>query len=400
MLKQLCDHALWQEFLQYKLQNALLSPTEEKALREFIETKRYLPVAQQVAEGTFRFSVPEKKELNKLGSQKKRVVYCFPEEENMLLKMLCWLLYRYDGAVSENCYSFRQNTGARKAFLQMANAEGIDSLYGFKADISNYFNSIDVSLLLPVLQQVIADDPPLLQLLTDLLCDDRALWQGEILHEPRGVMAGTPTSPFFANLYLREMDEYFASRGVLYARYSDDILIFAKKDELEHCIAAYRAFLEKYRLSSNPAKEQRFAPGEAWSFLGFSYHGGVIDISDVAVRKLMDKISRAARSLRRWMVKKDAAPERALRAFNRKFNRKFYNTEAGKELCWCRWYFPIINTPKTLHFIDAYMQQWQRYIVTGKHNKSNYKKVPYSMLTACGYRPLFSAYYNGERKLR
>ena len=400
MLKQLCDHALWQEFLQYKLQNALLSPAEEKALREFIETKRYLPAAQQVAEGTFRFSVPEKKELNKLGSQKKRVVYCFPEEENMLLKMLCWLLYRYDGAVSENCYSFRQNTGARKAFLNMANAEGIDSLHGFKADISNYFNSIDVSLLLPVLQQVIEDDPPLLQLLTDLLCDDRALWQGEILHEPRGVMAGTPTSPFFANLYLREMDEYFASLGVLYARYSDDILIFAEEDELEHCIAAYRAFLEKYRLSSNPAKEQRFAPGAAWSFLGFSYHGGVIDISDVAVRKLMDKISRAARSLRRWMVKKDASPERALRAFNRKFNRKFYNAEAGRELCWCRWYFPIINTPKTLHFIDGYMQQWQRYIVTGKHNKANYKKVPYSMLTACGYRPLVSAYYNGERKQR
>lgn len=397
MLEQLCDHALWQEFLQYKVQNALLGPAEEKALREFVQAKRYLSVAQQVAEGRFRFSVPEKKELNKLGSQKKRVVYCFPEEENMLLKMLCWLLYRYDGAVSPNCYSFRQNTGARKAFLHMANAEGIGTLYGFKADISNYFNSIDVSLLLPVLKQVIDDDPPLLQLLTELLCDDRALWQGEVLHEPRGVMAGTPTSPFFANLYLREMDEYFASRGVLYARYSDDILIFAEKDELERCIAAYRAFLEKYRLSANPAKEQRFAPGEAWSFLGFCCHEGVIDISDVAVRKLMDKIRRAARSLRRWMVKKDASPERALRAFNRKFNRKFYNTEAGRELCWCRWYFPIINTPQTLHFIDGYMQQWQRYIVTGKHNKANYKKVPYSMLTACGYRPLVSAYYSGGK---
>ena len=52
----------------------------------------------------------------------------------------------------------------------------------------------------------------------------------------------------------------------------------------------------------------------------------------------------------------------------------------------------------TLHYIDGYMQQWQRYIVTGKHNKANYKKVPYSMLTACGYRPLVSAYYSGGKK--
>ena len=39
-------------------------------------------------------------------------------------------------------------------------------------------------------------------------------------------MAGTPISTFLANLHLAHMDHYFADAGILYARYSDDIILF------------------------------------------------------------------------------------------------------------------------------------------------------------------------------
>lgn len=399
MIEKLTGHELWLEFLEYKTGKKLLSIKEEKLLREYIEGKKYMDVAQRVAEGKFHFSVPEKKEINKLGSSKKRVVYCFPDEENMLLKMLSYLLYKYDHVIPDNCYSFRKDTGAINAFVKMTKYPDICELYGFKADVSNYFNSIDTSFMISILNEVITDDMLLLKLLTDLLCDDRALWQGEIIREPRGVMAGTPTSPFFANLYLKEMDEYFAANNVLYARYSDDILIFDTKEKLNEHIKTYHDFLNKYQLVSNPSKEQYFEPGDKWNFLGFDYQNGTVDISEVAVRKLMDKIRRGAKSLRRWMLKKEVSPTRTLKAFNRKFNRKFYGAENSKELTWCRWYFPIINTSDSLHFIDNYMQDWQRYIVTGKHNKANYKKVPYNMLTESGYRPLVSEYYKRKKKM-
>ena len=196
MVEKLLYHELWLEFLEYKTSKKLLAPGEEKYLRGYIENRRYLPIAEQVLSGEFHFSVPEKKELNKLGTSKKRTVYCFPDEENMLLKMLSWLLYQYDGTIPDNCYSFRKDTGARKAFLKMTQSPDIGELYGFKADIIDYFNSIDVSLLLPMLREVITDDIPLLRLLEDLLCDNRAIWQGEIIRENRGVMAGTPTLLF------------------------------------------------------------------------------------------------------------------------------------------------------------------------------------------------------------
>lgn len=397
MTEYLLSHDMWIEFLEYKIAKRLLSPGEERFLRDFVENKKYVNISSRAVCDDFAFSVPEKKEINKMGSDKKRIVYCFSDDENMLLKFLAYRLYQYDGDIPDNCYSFRVNTGARKAFLKMAEAPDIQHLYGFKSDISNYFNSIDTAILMPILEETVKNDENLLRLLRSLLTDDRAMYRGETVRENRGVMAGTPTSPFFANLYLKEMDEYFAKQNVLYARYSDDILIFGSKDEIENHIAAYHSFLNKYRLTSNPKKEKCFAPGDKWSFLGFDYDKGTIDISEVSVRKLKDKIRRAAKSIRRWMLKNNASSERALTAFNRKFNRKFYMSDLGRELCWCRWYFPLINTPESLREIDRYMQDWQRYIVTGKHNKANYRKVPYSMLTDCGYRPLVSAYYNNSK---
>ncbi|MBR0531550.1 MAG: group II intron reverse transcriptase/maturase, partial [Bacteroidales bacterium] len=47
----------------------------------------------------------------------------------------------------------------------------------------------------------------------------------------RGVMAGTPTAPFLANVYLMEVDHHFEGEGVIYARYSDDIIILAEDQE-------------------------------------------------------------------------------------------------------------------------------------------------------------------------
>lgn len=398
LLERLCDTATWEEFLEYKLSHGLLDRREEAFMRSFIDACGYAEIAEGLIDGSYTFNPPKRSEISKLGSGKKRVVYTFSEVENAVLKALAYLLYRYDDRLSPNCYAFRRHIGARRAFTDMALAPETSSLWCFKADISNYFNSIDITLLEGILRETIDDDEPLRRMLLALLSDERCEWQGEIIREQKGVMAGTPISPFLANLYLKEMDEYFYKRGVRYARYSDDIIIFDTEEKLSEHMAAYRRFIEKYRLRSNPDKELVSAPGEAWSFLGFEYRAGTIDISRVTLTKLMGKIRRQARSLRRWMLRKGAEPERALRAFNRKFNRKFYSADAGRELCWSRWFFSLINTDKSLHEIDKYMQQYERYIVTGKQSKANYERAPYELLRRCGYRPLVAAYYSRAEK--
>lgn len=396
MLEKLCEHNVWTEYFSYKKERNLLDKDEEKRLYEFVYNKKYENIAQGIINGTYEFGIPERKELSKMGTDKKRIVYTFSEEENMILKLLSYLLYKYDDCLSPNCYAFRREIGSRRAITDLLGNEKIIGMNSFKADISNYFNSIDIDILSDILSEVVNDDEKLLDFLLKLLRNDKCRWQNEIISEKKGVMAGTPTSPFFANLYLREMDRYFYDRNVCYIRYSDDIIIFDEAEKLNGHISAYRAFIEKYRLRSNPDKEQLFEAGSAWSFLGFEMNGSEVDISPVTVRKLMGKIRRSARSLRRWMLKNSAEPERALKAFNRKFNRKFYSNDCGHELCWTRWFFPLINSDASLKTIDAYMQQYQRYLVTGSQKKSACAKVPYSMLKDCGYRPLVAEFYKNR----
>ena len=93
-------------------------------------------------------------------------------------------------------------------------------------------------------------------------------------------MAGVPVASFLANVYLNEVDHYFADRGVVYARYSDDIILFA--EDLE-TLQLYRAkmmeFIAKYNLQVNPTKERIYTPEEPYEFLGFKCGSNHIDIS-------------------------------------------------------------------------------------------------------------------------
>jgi hypothetical protein len=92
------------------------------------------------------------------------------------------------------------------------------------------------------------------------------------------------------------------------------------------------------------------------------------------------------------MIKKEAKPIVAIKAMNRKYNKKFFGND-NSELSWKYWYFPTITTSKSLNIIDKYYQQEIRYIVTGRHSKKNYKIVPYNLLKECNYISLVNEYY-------
>jgi len=93
------------------------------------------------------------------------------------------------------------------------------------------------------------------------------------------------------------------------------------------------------------------------------------------------------------MIRKEATSEITLKAMNRKYNNKFFG-KSENDLTWKYWFFPIINTDKTLKQIDRYMQEQQRYVITGVHNKRNFKKVPYEFLKKCNYKSLVNEYHN------
>ena len=395
ILSQLDDQAAWEEFLAHRLLKGRFTWPLFSDADDWVGNERYMPVAHRFMNGKGP-GVPQKKRINKMGTGKKRTVYCFSPDETRVLKLIAFLLYRYDNRFSPNCYSFRRGVKASDAIFRLRKALRGQKMWAYKLDIHDYFNSISIPILLPLLKDLLADDPPLYAFFERMLTDDRALVDGTIVHEPHGVMAGTPTSPFLADVYLMEVDRHFDEAGIVYARYSDDIILFAPdRESLETQKSVLLAYLKEYRLEVNPEKEKIYAPEEPFEFLGFRCQGETIDIAAAVRCKMKGKIRRAARALARWRDAKGIGAEQAMKALIRQFNAKLFEGDDPDSLSWSRWFFPVINRTEGLQEIDHYLQQSIRYLASGRHTKANYR-VRYADLKALGYRSLVHEFYRSS----
>ena len=397
ILQQITEEKVWENFLAHRLIKGRFNWHLFEKADSYVENHDYIKVAQSISEGA-PLGFPTRIVINKIGTGKKRIVYRFPIDQMRVLKLIAHLLYKYDEIFSPNCFAFRRGLQAGDAINRINSAIKGKRMWAYKVDIHDYFNSISIPLLLPILSEVLKDDPPLYNFFRTLLDDNKVYSEGKIIEEQRGVMAGLPTASFLANVYLKEIDHYFHSTGIIYARYSDDIILFAEdRKTLDKHRTTLMSFFDKYQLTVNPSKEHIYAPGEPYEFLGFRCLNHDIDISHVTIEKMKGKIRRKARTLRRWLVRKKKDPEVAAKAFISCFNRKFFEMGDEDSLCWSCWFFPIINKTEGLSVIDHCLQDYCRYIISGRHNKTNYK-TRYANLKSWGYRSLKHEFYLAHKQ--
>lgn len=392
ILCRLADSKEWYNYFLYKKEKGCLNQKDEDDLKCFIDNREYIPIVENLLLGK-PFNPPKKILINKSKVGKKRIVYTFSREENYVLKLVTYLLREYDDIFSPNLYSFRKDRGVKRATKDILKINGLNSRYIYKVDIHNYFNSVNIDILLPKLKDVLKDDIMLYDFFKKLLQNPYVEYNGEIITENKGIMAGVPISTFLANLYLKELDFYFYEAKIPYMRYSDDIIIFTKnEDELQSSINTIKKALSDNELEVNEEKEVITLPDNEWTFLGFSYNHGIIDISKVSFEKLKAKMRRKTHALARWGNKKGVDGEKVARVFIKRFNTKLYDNPVYSELTWTRWFFPIINTDKTLKQIDEYMLECVRYLATGKRTKSKYN-FRYDTIKSLGYKSLVNEYY-------
>lgn len=398
LLNKLADQGVWIDFYEKKVDPTFCRISDAKDLFQYVRQRRYLPVVKRILEGE-GLSIPQKKRVAKSDSSKKRIVYSLPEDETMVLKLLTWLMIRkYDTMLSDNLYSFRPNYSAKDALRRLQTLPDICEYYSYKLDVSNYFNSIDVELLLPMLKDLFTEDKQLYDFFTSMLKDPRVMDEGHFIEEQKGVMAGMPYAVFFANVFLTKVDRQFENiPGVIYCRYSDDIIIFTKdKQILEDAKLRLHDSLDEYNLSINHDKEVETSPGEPWTFLGFECDGTVIDVSKVSVEKLKAKMRRKARALNRWRESTGKEGWMAAKAFIKHFNKKLYASESSSEVNWSWWYFPLITTDKSLKEIDHYMQDCIRYVATGCRTKSRFD-IRYEQMRELGLLTLVNTWWKTHK---
>ncbi|MCQ2421960.1 MAG: hypothetical protein MJ064_03065 [Lachnospiraceae bacterium] len=395
-LRSVGSKEAWEEFYAYCTSNEHIVKSELKELRQFIDCGSFLSWYERIVSGDF--PIAERTVLNKKGTAKKRVVYMFPGEAGWILKYLSFRLHAYDDCFADNLYSFRVKRGVKRAVSDILAIPGLRNRYVYKLDIHDYFNSVSVEAILPMLKELLYDEQPgLYSFIEAFLRNPYVYADGERIEETKGIMAGNPLSAFLANLYLSDMDHFFEGAGIPYARYSDDMIVFAESEEQ---LSSYREEilrrLSEKGMTVNPAKVFLAAPGETWDFLGITYRDGAVDIAKASVEKLKHKMKRKARALYRWKVKRQASDEQTIRAYIRHFNRKLYDNPAKGELTWCRWFFPVITTTDSLKELDTYMVACIRYLKTGRYSKANYS-LRYETIRSYGFRSLVHAYYESDR---
>ena len=394
ILSELSRQECWEIFLSDRLMKGRFSWISFQEADSFVGTEQFRELAQRIIkEGP---GIPEKKLINKMGTGKKRAVYTYGPDQMRMLKFIAFSLYRYDRRLPANCYSFRRNKTARDAVKYLVSSLNGRQMWAYKTDIHDYFNSVSIPILLPILKDFLEDDSELYCFFDRMLSDSRVLIDGEVVQEQHGIMAGTPTAPFLADLYLAEVDRYYSDRGVLYARYSDDIIFFAQDlDSLNDLRGVLTDFLERYGLTVNPDKEHVYKPGEAFDFLGFKCLGANIDLADATREKMKGKIRRKTRSLMRARGFRGVDAETAMSRLIRHFNVKFFEDDETESLNWSRYFFPLINRTEGLKEIDRYLQQNLRYLATGRHGNSGYR-IRYETLKNLGYRSLVHEYYASD----
>jgi RNA-directed DNA polymerase len=348
--------------------------------------------------GDYWFGIPRKSMISKYKTDRKRVAYVFDDGEQCILKYIAFLLHRYDDFFSENLYSFCKNRNTQKVLKALGSGTGAGLHTVFQLDIAAYGISIDAGRLTQQLREVLANDPSLFDFFDWLLNRKLAMVDGEVVSEDTGALPGIAPSAFFCNLYLDALDKKYQDQAAAYFRYADDVFMgFADPDQARRVADAFTREVKALGLTLNAQKTGLRGPGEPWIFLGFLFtEEGQVDIAPVTVEKMKGRIRRQARKWRRQMISGRLSQADALAGFLAQTNRKFFG-EARLGMNYAQWYFPIITRTDSLQAIDAQVQRYLRYIVTGRFTKKNYN-IRYDDLKTMGYRSLVRAYYHEKEK--
>ena len=351
-------------------------------------------LVEQFFAGTYKWSVPEKVLINKSGTNKKRIVYMYSMQDRYLMVILYRAFSAYfDDTRNEHCFSYATGVSTQTAIKYLRNNIEED-LCGVKIDIHAYFNSVSKKRLQEMINTLFKGNVK--AELESLFLDDRCTFRGEEIHEYKALIAGSPLASFFANYCLKELDDELDKRGILFARYSDDIIILGKnKVELEDALKFVIDKISEYELEINPDKYKWFEKGENFDFLGLSLStDGVIDVSKHSLMKMKKEIHRWCKKGRKEMEMYKYDFFTTAKSIMDRWNYKNFKCfiEKSSTFGWCHYAFRYITTDKSLIILDKYVKDTIRAMKTGRHNKRNKFCMTEEEFQAIGWVSLVDLY--------
>jgi len=201
----------------------------------------------------------------------------------------------FDKRMSNKSYGYRRDKSVLKAIHRCQDFINRGMFWVYKTDIENFFETIDHTLLLKLLDREI-EDKRIIRLIS-LYLQNGGFYKYDYIEHVEGVHQGDILSPLLSNIYLTEMDHYLESIEIEFVRYADDFVLFFKyKKQIAPVVEKLTIFLKTLSLNLSSSKSYRaniFADG--FTFLGTFFKEKQIRIENERLQKKISKLFEIAR---------------------------------------------------------------------------------------------------------
>ena len=176
----------------------------------------------------------------------------------------------FEPTFSEYSYGFRPNRRCQNAIdraLELLN-QGYEWIIDF--DLEKFFDKVPQDKLIRLVDNMVNDSD--VTALIHKYLRAGVLVNGEFEETTIGTPQGGNLSPLLSNIYLNELDKELERRGLHFARYADDCVIFVKTEySAERVMKNIITFIEnKLKLKVNAEKTHITRPNNL-KYLGFSF---------------------------------------------------------------------------------------------------------------------------------
>jgi hypothetical protein len=198
-----------------------------------------------------------------------------------------------DPLFSRSACAYRRGRSTQTAVLEARDRVRAGFHFAVKADVKNFFPSIDRKRLEEILRDIVSDEPLCEMILrSNSPIDHLKISPWVALHERAvGLPQGNSLSPVLSNVYMNGFDHECV--GLNYWRYADDILILCRSfEEASKALEFVARRLSALGLALNsdkttPVVNLRKTP---ITFLGYEMRGGNLYPPEKAVQRLREAL--------------------------------------------------------------------------------------------------------------
>jgi RNA-directed DNA polymerase len=172
--------------------------------------------------------------------------------------------------------------------MEQAHRDGLR--FAVDCDLKSFFDTVNHGLLMDRLARKVSD-PRVLSLISQYLHAGVILPNGKREATTCGVPQGGPLSPLLANIMLDDLDKELETRGLRFARYADDFLIFVRsRSAAQRVLRTVTRFIECHLALAINEDKSKAARLRECTFLGFRLSRGKLHWTDATVRRFRQRV--------------------------------------------------------------------------------------------------------------